>query len=65
MEGRIIEKDMIFYNPGIKGTAFTYAANHYVTPELLQETMEHLEYETERPIKYVEERRAKSRPIEH
>jgi len=64
MEGRMLEKDMIFYNPGTKGVAFTYAANHYVTSELVQQTIEHLEYETEKPIAYVEERRAKPRAIE-
>ena len=64
MEGRILERDMIFYNPGKKGTAFTYAASHYVTPELIRQTTKHLEYETENPIRYVEERRAKSRTIE-
>ncbi len=63
MEGRLLEKDMIFYNPGIKGVAFTYAASHYVTPEMLQQTTEHLEYETENPIRYIEERRTESRPI--
>ncbi len=64
MEGRLLEKDMIFYNPGRKGAAFTYAASHYVTPDMLRQTTEHLEYETENPILYVEERRAKPRPRE-
>ena len=64
MEGRILEKDMVFYSPGTKGAAFTYAANHYVTPQLVQQTIEHLEYETEMPIQYIEERRAESRPME-
>ena len=65
MEGRLLEKDMIFYNPGTKGAAFTFAANHYITPQLLEDTIEHLEYETEKTIRYVEERRSKPRPIEH
>lgn len=64
MEGEVLKKDMIFYNQGKKGTAFTYAAGYYVTPELLQQTTEHLEYETENPIIYIEERRAEARPIE-
>lgn len=63
MEGRMLEKDMIFYNPGKEGAAFVYAAKHYVTPEILQQTVEHLEYETDAPIKYVEERRSKPRTI--
>ena len=62
MESRMLEKNMIFYTPGKKGVVFTLAAKHYITPELLNQTIEHLEYETENPIKYVEERRTKSRP---
>ena len=64
MEGRLLEKDIVFYTPGTKGAAFTYAANHYVTPQLVQQTIEHLEYETEMHIQFVEERRAEPRPIE-
>lgn len=64
MENLLLEKNMIFYNPGIKGTVFTLAANTYVNQEMLDQTVENLEYETEYPIEYVEERRAKPRPIE-
>ena len=64
MEGRMLKKDMIFFNPGSKGTTFTYTANHYVTPDLLKQTVDHLEYETEGLIEYVEERRAEPRPIQ-
>ncbi|MCP4671235.1 MAG: hypothetical protein GY857_08005 [Desulfobacula sp.] len=64
MEGQVLKKDMIFYNLGRKGAAFTFAANRYVTPELIQQTVDHLKYETEAPIQYVEERRAKPRPIQ-
>jgi hypothetical protein len=61
MEGRLLERDMIFYNPGKKGTAFTFAAEHFVTQDLLQQTVDHLEYETEGPINYIEERRTEPR----
>ena len=61
MENRLLDKNLIFYNPGIKGTVFTLAAETYVNSDLIKETKEHLEYETENPILYIEERRAKTR----
>lgn len=64
MENRMLDKNLIFYNPGIKGTMFTLAAKTYVNSNLIEETKEHLEYETENPILYIEERRAKPRDIE-
>ena len=63
MEGRMLEKNMIFFNPGEKGAVFTIAAQNLVTPELIQQTREHLEYETENLIRYVEERRDKARQV--
>ncbi len=62
MEGRMLERDMIFYSPGTRGTAFTYAANHYITPQMVQQTIEYLENESKRPISSVEERRVEPRP---
>ncbi|THB77383.1 MAG: hypothetical protein D3926_15575 [Desulfobacteraceae bacterium] len=64
MENILLEKNMIFYNPGHKGTVFTLAANTYINQAMLDETIDHLEFETENPIEYVQERRAKPRPIE-
>ncbi len=61
MEVRMLEKDMIFYNPGEEGTIFTLIAKNYVTPEMIEKTKDYLESETENSIKYVEERRAKPR----
>jgi len=46
----------------MKGTVFTLASRNYITPELLKQTKEHLEYETEYPVSYTEERRAAPRP---
>ena len=63
MEGRMLEKNMIFYNPGEKGAVFTIAAKNLVSSELIQQTREHLEYETENLIRYVEERRTKARQV--
>jgi len=62
MEDKMLEKNLIFYNPGMKGTVFTLASRNYITPELLKQTKEHLEYETEYPVSYTEERRAAPRP---
>ena len=61
MERRQLERNMIFYNPGRPGAVFTFAASNFVTPELIQKTRDHLEYETESQIAFVEERRSKER----
>lgn len=61
MEGRKLEKNMVFYNPGQPGAVFTFAASNFVTPELIQQTRDHLEYETETQIAFVEDRRTKER----
>ncbi len=62
MEGRMLDKNVIFYSPGTKGAAFSCAANHFITPQVVRQTIAYLEYETEKPISYVEERRAEPRP---
>lgn len=62
MENKILEKNLIFYNPGMSGAVFTLASKNYITPELLKQTKEHLEYETELPVNYTEERRGEPRP---
>ncbi len=62
MEGKMLEKNLIFYNSGMKGAVFTLAAKNYITPKLVQQTKEHLEYETEYPVRYTIERRTESRP---
>ncbi|MCP4119212.1 MAG: hypothetical protein GY737_28180 [Desulfobacteraceae bacterium] len=61
MERRQLDKNMIFYNPGRPGAVFTFAASNFVTPDLIQKTRDHLEYETESQIAFVEERRSKER----
>lgn len=61
MENRMLEKNLIFYNPGVKGTVFTLAKKTYVNPDLIEETKQHLQYETDDTIRYIEERRAKPR----
>jgi hypothetical protein len=64
MENRMLDKNLIFYTPGIKGTLFTLAAKTFVNPDLIKETKEYLEYETENLIQHIEERRAKPRDRE-
>lgn len=63
METNIIEKDLIFYNPGQPGTAFTYSAGRHVNSEIITQAKEMLEYETENPIVCVEERREQARSV--
>lgn len=65
MKERMLEKNLIFYNPGKRGTVFTLPAKTYVDSNLIQETIDYLEDETEYPIKMVEERRSKTRPTEY
>ncbi|WDP92728.1 MAG: hypothetical protein HUN04_24600 [Desulfobacter sp.] len=62
MERKMLEKNLIFYNPGMKGAVFTLAAKNYVSPDLVHQTREYLEYETEYPVNYTIERRAEPRP---
>jgi len=64
MENRMLEKNLIFYNPGIKGSVFTLPEKTYVNSDLIKETKQHLEYDTEDTIRYIEERRTKSRDNE-
>lgn len=62
MEDRKLEKNLIFFIPGKPGTIFTYQAGNAVNNDLLSQTVEHLEYDTENKIRWVEERRAIPRP---
>jgi hypothetical protein len=57
MEDRKLDKDLIFFIPGKPGAVFTYQAGYAVNENLLNQTVEHLEYDTENHIRWVEERR--------
>jgi hypothetical protein len=61
METRKLEKNLIFYNPGKSGTIFTYQAGHKVNSEMLDHTIDCLEYDSGRKIEWVEERRHSKR----
>ncbi len=62
MGDRKLEKDLIFFTPGKPGAVFTYQAGYAVNNDLLHQTIEHLKYDTEKKIRWVEERRAIPRP---
>ena len=62
MEDRKLDKDLIFFTPGKPGAVFTYQAGHAVNKDLLNQTVEHLKFDTENTIRWVEERRAIRRP---
>jgi hypothetical protein len=62
MEDRKLDKNLIFFIPGKPGSVFTYQAGYTVNNDLLSQTVEHLEYDTENKIRWVEERRAIPRP---
>ena len=63
VEGKKLEKNMIFYVPGQSGAIFTYQAGNLMNEEILTNTMESLVVDVEGPIKHVEERRLKPRDI--
>lgn len=62
MEDTKLDKNLIFFTPGKPGAVFTYQAGHAVNDDFLSQTVEHLEYDTESKIRWVEERRAIPRP---
>jgi hypothetical protein len=63
MEEKKLEKDLIFFNPGQSGSVFTYQAGFMVNDEIILTAQSHLEYETESPIAFVEERRRTPRTV--
>ena len=61
VEGRKLEKIMIFYVSGQSDDIFTYQAGNLMNEEILKNTVESLEVDVESPIKRDEERRLKLR----
>ncbi len=57
MGGYKLEKDLIFYHTGEPGSVFTYKAGNLMNENILKETLDHLKYDTERRVDWVEERR--------
>ena len=62
MAQKKLEKDLIFYSPGEKGTVFTFKAGNFYDRHLVDQTITHLEYEMDHPIRWTEERRSAPRP---
>lgn len=61
MDGYSLNKNLIFFNPGNPGAIFIYPANHHITVKQLLKTQEYLVHETNNPVVYIEDRRAKPR----
>ena len=57
MKQKRLEKDLIFYSPGEKGAVFTFKAGNFYDDHLVDQTVDHLRYETENPINWIEDRR--------
>jgi len=57
MQERKLEKNLIFFSPGKPGAVFTYQAGYLVNDDMLNQTVDHLEYDTENTIRWVEDRR--------
>lgn len=57
MGGYKLEKDLIFYHAGEPGAIFTYKAGNLMDEKMLKETLNHLNYDTEKRVDWVEERR--------
>lgn len=62
MKQKKLEKDLIFYSPGKKGSVFTFQAGNFYDDLLVDQTINHLQYEIENPISYTEDRRSAPRP---
>jgi hypothetical protein len=57
MDERKLEKDLIFYSPGQSGSVFTYQKGFLVNSEIIDQTVDHLKFDTEGHIEWVEDRR--------
>ena len=57
MKQKKLEKDLIFYSPGEKGAVFTFKAGNFYDDHLVEQTVNHLKYEAEIPIHWIEDRR--------
>ena len=61
MKSSKLEKDLIFYSPNKPGAVFIYKAGYFVDQEMIKQTADHLKYDTENEIKWVEDRRINPR----
>jgi hypothetical protein len=63
MDIQKLQKDLIFFNPGKSGTVFTYKAGYAVDNRMIDQAIDHLQYETENQVECVEERRGAPREM--
>lgn len=63
VEEKKLEKNLIFYIPGQRGAVFTYKAGNLINDGIMQNTMDLLSEDVKEPIKFVEDRRIKTRDM--
>ncbi len=61
MDGYLLNKNLIFFNPGISGVVFIHPAKLYIAVGQLLEIQECLVEKTTNPVIYIEDRRSKTR----
>ena len=61
MLGYLPKRDLIFFVPGKSGAVFALSAKQPITLQQLLKTQEFLAHQTNSPVVYMEERRAKHR----
>jgi len=57
MEKKKLEKDIVFFTPGERGSIFTYQAGNFIDDNLLMSTIDHLKHDTEKNVEWIEDRR--------
>ena len=61
LESHRLDKDLIFFIPGKPGSVFTYKAGHFVDDAMIQEASEHLDYDVDTKVTWIEDRRTAPR----
>jgi len=63
MEKKKLDKDIVFFTPGERGSVFTYKAGNFINDNWLMYTIDHLEYDTEKKVEWTEDRRLTPRKV--
>lgn len=63
MENKRLEKNLVFYVPGLRGAVFTHKAGNLINDGIIKNTIEILADDVKGPIEFIEERRIKSREL--
>ncbi len=61
MESHKLGKDLVFYNAGKPGALFTYKSGNLINDEIMNKTLDNLNYDSKMDVKWVEERRTQPR----